>query len=409
MEPKAAFLPIAKPWLDDEDVRAAGRAILSGWVTQGPEVAAFEAEFAAFTGAPYACAVSSCTTALHLALVALGVGPGDEVITVSHSFIATANAIRYCGAAPVFVDIDPATFNLDPDQLDSAFTAKTRAVLAVHQMGMPCDLGRIVNWAHRRGVPVVEDAACAAGSEILWQGRWEKIGRPHGHVACFSFHPRKIITTGDGGMLTTADPDLDRRFRLLRQHGMTVPDSVRHGSAKVIFESYETLGFNYRLTDIQAAMGRVQLARLPAIISERRRLARRYLRMLSEVPGLGLPTEPEWARSNWQSFCVRLPTNFGVDKQHLVMQKMLDLGIATRRGIMCAHREPAYAVELWGCADKAGGCGCPAGCCKALRRSELAQDQSIVLPLFHGMTDHDQNRVVASLRQTLELTDVVGE
>ena len=212
--------------------RRRGARSSSGWVTQGPEVAAFEREFAAYVGAPHACAVSNCTTALHLALLAVGVGPGDEVVTVSHSFIATANAIRYCGATPVFVDIEPETFNIDPalDRAGAIATA-TRAILCVHQLGMPCDLA-----AHRRasadgrGLPVVEDAACAVGSEIRWDGRWERIGRPHGDVACFSFHPRKLLTTGDGGMITTADAEWDARFRLWRQHGMSVPG---HGAPRL--------------------------------------------------------------------------------------------------------------------------------------------------------------------------------
>jgi perosamine synthetase len=228
-------MPIARPWLDDRDADAARRAILSGWVTQGPEVAAFEREFGECVGATHACAVSSCTTALHLALLAVGVRPGDEVITVSHSFIATANAIRYCGATPVFVDIQPDTFNIDPACIEPAISERTRAVLAVHQMGMPCDLDAVLRIARRHALPVVEDAACAVGSEIRWDGRWEKIGKPHGDIACFSFHPRKLITTGDGGMLTTANPHWDRQFRLWRQHAMSVPDTIRHGSRQVIF------------------------------------------------------------------------------------------------------------------------------------------------------------------------------
>jgi perosamine synthetase len=393
------FVPVARPHLGPEEVSAAGRAILSGWVTQGPEVAAFEREFAEFVGAPHTCAVSSGTTALHLALLAVGVRPGDEVITVSHSYIATANSIRYCGAVPVFVDIDPATFNIDPQKIGPAISDRTRAILCVHQMGMPCDLKPILEIARQHKLPVVEDAACAIGSEILWQNhlghdQWEKIGKPHGNVACFSFHPRKLLTTGDGGMLTTADSEIDRKFRLWRQHGMSVPDTVRHSSREVVFESYPELGFNYRLTDIQAAIGREQLKRLPEAISQRRHLAARYRQLLSDIPGLILPTEPDWARTNWQSYCVRLPEN---SDQRRVMQEMLNEGIATRRGIMCAHLEPAYHDSTtWRCAQV--GCR-PGGSCPNLVESERAQREGVILPLFSQMTEEQQDRVTSALRQ----------
>jgi dTDP-4-amino-4,6-dideoxygalactose transaminase len=374
------MIPIIKPLMDEREVAAAGRVILSGWITQGPEVAAFEREFAAFVGAEHACAVSSCTTALHLALLAAGVGPGDEVVTVSHSYIATANAVRYCGATPVFVDVEPDTFNIDPTQIEGAITERTRAILCVHQMGMPCDLAAIVALARRHRLPVVEDAACASGSEIRWQGAWQHIGRPHGDIACFSFHPRKVMSTGDGGMITTRNADWDAHCRLLRQHGMSVPDTVRHGANTVIFESYPVLGYNYRMTDIQAAVGREQLKRLPDIVAGRRSLAERYRTLLSDVRGLRLPVEPEWARSNWQSFCVRLPE--GCDQRH-VMQRMLDQGIATRRGVMCSHREPSYAGSVM----------------RALPHSEAAQEQCIILPLYGQMTRQEQEQVAQGLRR----------
>lgn len=384
---------MARPLLGQEEVSAAERAILSGWVTQGPEVAAFEREFAAFVGSAYACAVSSGTTALHLALLAVGVRPGDEVITVSHSYIATANSVRYCGARPVFVDIDPATFNINPQRIEAAISDRTRAILCVHQMGMPCDLEEVLKVARRHGLAVVEDAACAIGSEILWNGRWEKIGKPHADVACFSFHPRKLLTTGDGGMLTTPDAAMDRKFRLWRQHGMTVPDTVRHASPVVVFESYPEFGFNYRLTDIQAAVGREQLKRIPEAVHERRRLSDRYRELLSDIEDVKLPEEPEWARTNWQSYCVRLSEHFD---QRQVMQRMLDDGIATRRGIMCAHREPAYGdPSSWRCAQ--AQCN-PSPHCPNLIESEKAQDFGIILPLFSQMTERQQERVVDSLR-----------
>lgn len=393
-----SFIPVARPWMDERETEAARRPILSGWVTQGPEVAAFEREFADSVKAKHACAVSSCTTALHLALLAAGVGPADEVVTVSHSFIATANCIRYCGARPVFVDIEPGTYNMDPKRLEDAISPSTRAILCVHQMGMPCDLKAVLDTARRHSLPVVEDAACAAGSEIHWEGRWEAIGRPHGDVACFSFHPRKLITTGDGGMITTSRSDWDARFRAWRQHSMSVPDTVRHGARSVIFESYPELGYNYRMTDIQAAVGREQLKRLPAIIEKRRSLAARYAELLRDIPGLGLPVEPAWARSNWQSYCVRLPDSCD---QREVMQAMLDAGIATRRAVMCAHREPSYPHSAWSCGRDPAECGCAPGYCERLVQSELAQDRSIILPLYQQITADDQDRVVAALREAI--------
>lgn len=372
-------IPITVPTLGPEEAAAASAAVLSGWLSQGPQVAAFESEFAAMVGAPHACAVSNCTTGLHLALLALDLQPGDEVITVSLSFIAAANAIRQCGAVPVFVDVAPGSFNIDPLAVEAAITARTRAILCVHQIGMPCDLAAILPIARAQGLPVIEDAACAIGSQIRTADGWAPIGAPLGDIAVFSFHPRKVITTGEGGMLTTKNPEWDAKFRLWRQHGMSISDRQRHASAKVIFEDYPLKGYNYRMTDIQAAIGRVQLGRLAGIVARRRAIAARYDRLLAGNPRLGLPVEPDWARSNWQSYCVTLAA--GLD-QAQIMQEMLAAGIATRRGIMCIHLEAAHA---------------DAPQRHPLTRSEAARDHSILLPIYDGLDEALQDHVVAVL------------
>jgi len=393
-------IPIVRPELGEAEVEAVAGVIRSGWVAQGPEVAAFESELASAVGAPHAVAVSSCTAALELCLRALGVGLDDDVVTVSHSFIATANAVVAVGARPIFVDIDPTSYGMNAGLLEAALTPKTRAILCVHQLGFPCDLPAILDIASRHEIPVIEDAACAIGSEIrlATRGVWQAIGRPHGLLACFSFHPRKVITTGDGGMITTANEALAARLRQLRQHAMSVSSTIRHDSQRVVFETFSEPAYNFRMTDMQAAMGRTQLARLPQTIARRRALAERYCVALDDHPVLAPPHELPWMHANFQSYPLRIRPG-ARPSQVSIMQHLLDRGVASRRGVGNAHAEPAYLSTPWSCGPEP----CDAqlhrqGRCLRLRQSEEARDQTILIPLFHGMTEEEQDHVVAALR-----------
>jgi dTDP-4-amino-4,6-dideoxygalactose transaminase len=373
-------IPIMRPWLGAEEAVAVADALASGWVAQGPRVAAFEAAVSARLGAAHGVATTSCTTALHLALHALGVGPGHEVVVPSLSFIATTNAPRYVGARPVFADVDVTTQNLTAATVEAALTPATRAAIVVHQAGMPADVEAIEAVCAPRGVTVIEDAACAIGSTYG--------GRPvggGGRLTALSFHPRKLVTTGEGGMLLTDDAALASRLRRLREHGMAVSAHERHASRAVVVESYDELGFNYRMTDLQAAVGLVQLGRLDAMVAERRSLAQHYGDALAGVPGLWLPVDPPHGTTNYQSYVVRLDDDLPVDRD-AVMQELLDQGIATRRGIMAAHLEPA-------CRDL------PA---PPLPVTERLTRRTLILPLFHGMGLGGVGRVADALARCVQ-------
>jgi dTDP-4-amino-4,6-dideoxygalactose transaminase len=371
------MIPIAKPYLTEEEAKAAYDTILTGWITQGPRVKEFEEKFAAYTGAKYAVAVSNCTTALHLAMIVAGVGPGDEVICPSMSYIATANCIKYNGAKPVFAEINPDNYNIDLADTEKKITSKTKAILIVHQIGMPVDIDAFTKLADKYGLKLIEDAACAAGS--AYKGK--KIGS-HSELVCFSLHPRKVITTGDGGFITTNREDYYERMKLLRQHGMSVNDRVRHESSKIIFEDHVELAYNYRMTDIQASVGIKQLEKLDWIVGERRKIANAYNEAFKYIDCFQLPIEKEGYFSNYQSYSVLLKENSPIARNEL-MQQLLDMGIASRRGIMTSHRETAYKTEYAGL---------------SLPVSEHVSDNSIILPLYVPMSQDDITTVIDGIR-----------
>lgn len=355
-------IPIAIPYLGIEEAQAAYDTVLSGWVTQGPKAQEFEEKFASYVGSKYAVAVSNCTSALHLSLIVGNVKAGDEVICPSMSFIATANSIRYLNAVPVFAEVDE-SYNLDIEDVKNKITSKTKAILLVHQIGMPANIDGFKELCQAEGLLLIEDAACAVGS--AYKGR--KIGS-HSDLVCFSFHPRKVITTGDGGMIATSNEAYYERLKLLRQHGMSVNDRERHESKKIIFEEYLELGYNYRMTDIQAAIGIQQLYKLDGIIKRRREIAEIYFTEFKHLDCITLPIEKEGHFTNWQSYSVYLNERCQINRNDL-MQKLANSGISTKKGIMNSHIEKAYVQKF--------KCNLP--------KSEDFSDRSILLPMYCSM------------------------
>jgi perosamine synthetase len=365
-------IPFSRPEFDEAEARAVAAVLASGWVAQGPKVEQFEELIAARVGARHAVATTSCTTALHLALILAGVGPGDEVICPSYSFIATANAILYADATPVFADIEPDTWNIDPSDVARRITPRTKAVLPVHQVGLAADLDRLHPFT-ARGLTIVEDAACAIGS--LYRGR--PVGSS-GNMACFSFHPRKTISTGEGGMLTTDDADVAERARQLRSHAASVSAVSRHQSRGIVFEEYRELGFNYRMSDLQAAVGVEQLAKLDSLLARRRTLAERYNTAFGRLPEVAIPAAPPYAVHAYQSYGLCLTPAFRGRRDEL-LRELAALGISCRRGIPPIHLEPLYV-------NRFGPISLPV--------TERIAAQTIFLPLFASLADADQARVI---------------
>lgn len=388
-------IPIAKPLFGPEELEALRVPLESGWVVQGPCVRRFEEAFAAFSGATHAAAASSCTTALHLAVTALGLEPGDEVIVPAFTWVATANVVEYQGARPVFCDVDPATWNLDAARVEALIGPRTVGVIPVHLFGLCAPMAPLVELARRRGLWVVEDAACAFGAR---QGG--RHAGTFGDAGCFSFHPRKAITTGEGGMVTTARPELDQAVRSLRDHGASRSDHERHGAAGAfLLPRFDRVGFNYRMTDLQGALGCAQMNRAAYILAERRRLAARYQELLADVPWLEVPRAPAGDEHAWQAFVCLFRPEGGrpgldqVDRLHArrnaLMARLEARGISTRQGTHAPVLTDVYR-------DKYG-----------LRREDfpgavVGELLSLALPLWVPMSEEEQLTVVRELRAAFE-------
>jgi perosamine synthetase len=371
---------ISQPQTGEEEWLALRDPVMSGWLTQGPKVAAFEEAFARRHKVRYGLATTSCTTALHLILVALGIGPGDEVIVPAFTWVSTANVVLHCGATPVFVDVDRSTFNMDVAQLSKKLNERTRAIIPVHLFGLCADMDPILEIAH--GIPVIEDAACASGS--AYKGRAAgSIGR----AAAFSFHPRKSITTGEGGMVTTNDRALAETIERMRNHGASLSEEQRHqGSRPYVLPEFNLLGYNYRMTDLQAAVGLVQLSKLDRFLSERRSWARFYENALSGMNWLRLPTHPENCAHGWQAYVCTVDETKSPLPRNEIMDLLQSKGVSTRPGTHAVHMLGFYREKFGFKADDFPG-------------ARDCDRYSVAIPLHNRMATEDYEYVVNTLKE----------
>lgn len=374
------FIAISTPSLGDQEWQAVREPIMSGWLTQGPKVAAFEKEFAAMHDLSHALATTSCTTALHLALVALGVGPGDEVILPAFTWVATANVVMYCGAKPILADVDTETYNINIQDALAKVTSKTKAIIPVHLFGLCSDIDALRSQLPNN-VKILEDAACAAGA--IYNGRY---AGGLGDAAAFSFHPRKSITTGEGGMLTSNDPAFSAMAEKLRNHGAEISEEQRHkGPRPYLLPDFNQLGFNYRMTDLQGAVGLVQLSKLNGFIEERAKWAAFYREHLSDVSWLSLPQEPKNGRHAWQAFVAYVDSETAPCSRNDIMEILQKQGISTRPGTHAVHML-SYYKEMFEFNDNdfPGARNCDAN--------------TMAIPLHNCMEEEDYRYVVDAIK-----------
>jgi dTDP-4-amino-4,6-dideoxygalactose transaminase len=379
------IIPIAKPFFDRREIRAVEKVLLSGWIVQGPQVKKFEGLVKKFQKCEYAVATTSATTALHLALVSIGIKEGDEVIVPAFTHPSTANVVKYVGATPVFVDIKIPDFNIDASEIEKKITKKTRAIIPVHLFGLPADMDPIMDIAKRFKLKIVEDAACALGAAY----KGNKVGGI-GDCGAFSFHPRKAITTGEGGMLTTNTDEIAFRAKALRSHGESISDEERHKADEIIYPEFIMLGFNYRMTDIQASIGVEQMKKFPLILKERRRLASKYNELLAALERkeyLLLPPRREEFVHSYQSYVILLNDKVKVERDKL-SNELQKRGIVTRKGTYYVPKIKFYR-EAFGLEKD------------AFPHSEEAEEKSLALPLYAGMRERDLTYVVKNLRDLL--------
>lgn len=381
------MIQVAAPCMDDREWQALKAPLESGWLTQGPQVAAFEKAFAGRHKVKYACATTNCTTALHISLLAVGVKPGDAVVVPSFTWVSTANAVEYCGAKPLFCDIDPHTYNLDPQSLTDTIGKaqnegqKVKAVIPVHLFGLCADMDAIMKIANNNNLKVVEDAACASGAAYK-----DQPAGSIGDIGCFSFHPRKVLVTGEGGMCTTNSSDLAEILNCLRNHGASISEEQRHhNNAPYLMADFEQLGYNYRLSDLQGAVGLVQLDKLDDFIAERERWAAYYDRELGNISWLQLPSRPKGSKISWQAYVCRVKKESPLTRDQLLEKLHLE-GISSRVGTQAVHLLGYYQNKY------------------KLQRDDLpvsrdAYSDTIALPLHNAMRDEDYAYVAQTLKQ----------